>query len=83
MVIYQLCVSDQVTWNVTEHLTDGINGKYTVNQAFAEHCRLAVSKRLHIFLLVWASKTGGAETSHLRTQWTQIPPSPRSKAAGM
>ena len=30
VTMYQLCVLQQVTWNVTEHLTDGINGKYSV-----------------------------------------------------
>jgi hypothetical protein len=25
--MYQLCVSEEVTWNVTEYWTDGINGK--------------------------------------------------------
>jgi len=24
VTMYQLCVSEQATWNVTEHLTDGI-----------------------------------------------------------
>jgi len=31
VTMYRLCVSEQVMWNVTEHLTDGINGKYAVN----------------------------------------------------
>jgi hypothetical protein len=43
VAMYQLCVSEEVTWNVTEHLRDGINGKYAVNEAVTEHCQLQVS----------------------------------------
>jgi hypothetical protein len=53
VTMYQLCVSEQVMWNVTEHLTDGIKGKYAVNQAVTEHCRLPVSIRLYKGLMVW------------------------------
>jgi len=80
--MYQLWVLQQVTWNVTEHLTDGINGKYAVYQAVTEHCRLPVSIRLHKSLMVYSSKPGGGKTSHSRKPWPQIPPSPRGKAAG-
>ena len=31
VTIYQVCVSEDGTWNVTEKITDGINRKYAVN----------------------------------------------------
>ena len=31
VTMYQLCVSEEVAWNVTEQITDGINRKYAGN----------------------------------------------------
>ena len=31
VTMYQLCVSEEVTWKVTEHLKNGMNGKYALN----------------------------------------------------
>jgi hypothetical protein len=31
VTMYQVCVSEEVAWNVTEQITNGINRKYAVN----------------------------------------------------
>jgi hypothetical protein len=31
VTMYQLCVSEEVKWKVTEHLKNGMSGKYALN----------------------------------------------------
>jgi hypothetical protein len=82
VTMYQLCVSEEDTWNVTEIWTEGINGKMplikqlqnTVNYQF-----------LYDFIKDWWSEVGkpvGAKFFHFRIHWPQIAPSSKSKEGG-